>query len=80
MKKLLRIFIVLGFVIGGQIALYAQPSVGPPPGGGGSTGSTAPCWQPNACVPIDGGVGFLLVAGAALGARKLYNEKNKSRA
>lgn len=80
MKKLLKIFIVLGFIIGSHAHTLAQPSVGPPPGGGGSGGEDPPCWDPAACVPIDGGIGFLLFAGAALGARKLYNEKNKSRA
>jgi hypothetical protein len=27
-------------------------------------------------VPIDGGIGLLLAAGAALGARKIFNKKN----
>jgi hypothetical protein len=62
-----------------HIALFAQPPGGPPPGGGGSTGSTPPCWQPE-CIPIDGGIGFLLVAGAALGAKKIYNNRIKSSA
>ena len=38
MKKLLKIFIVLGFIIGSHAHTLAQPSVGPPPGGGGSGG------------------------------------------
>ena len=59
--------------------LFAQPPGGPPPGGGGSTGSTPPCWQPE-CIPVDGGIGFLIVAGAALGAKKIYNNRTKSRA
>mgnify|MGYP000675191497 FL=1 len=50
---------------------YAQPPGGLPPGGGAS-GSEPPCWDPN-CVPIDGGVGFLIAAGVALGGKKLYN-------
>jgi len=56
-----------------NIALFAQPPGGPPPGGGGTTGTTPPCWEPE-CVPIDAGIGFLLVAGAALGAKKLYGQ------
>lgn len=38
-----------------------------PPGGGG-----APCWPPP-CVPIDGGISFLLVAGALYGGKKVYD-------
>jgi hypothetical protein len=58
-----------------DIMLFAgQPPGGPPPGGSGSAGSTPPCWQPE-CVPIDGGIGLLLAAGAVIGARKLYGTK-----
>ena len=49
--------------------IYAQP--GPPPGGGGSTPS---CWPPP-CVPIDGGISLLIAAGAAYGAKKLYDAR-----
>ncbi len=37
---------------------FAQPVGGPPP-----------CWPPP-CIPIDGGVGLLIAAGALLGGRK----------
>ena len=50
---------------------FAQPSSGPPPGGGGSTGTTPPCWDPS-CIPVDGGIGFLIAAGAFIGIRKIY--------
>ena len=62
-----------------NVALWAQPPGGPPPGGGGSTGTTPPCWQPE-CIPIDGGVGFLIAAGVVLGAKKINDQRNKSRA
>jgi len=39
-----------------------------PPGGGGDP----PCW-PAPCVPIDGGLGFLIAAGLAYGGKKTYN-------
>lgn len=55
--------------------LSAQPSSGPPPGGG-STGDDPPCFDPP-CIPIDGGLGFLIAAGAALGGKKIYNSYNK---
>ncbi len=38
--------------------LLAQPPVGGPP----------PCWPPP-CIPIDGGVGLLMAAGAVIGGR-----------
>lgn len=44
----------------------------PPPGGGGP-----PCFPPP-CMPIDGGISFLLAAGAALGAKKIYDSRKKS--
>jgi hypothetical protein len=50
----------------GTLALYAPPS---PPAGGG----TPACWPPP-CIPVDGGIGILLVAGAALGAKEAYRK------
>lgn len=41
------------------------PPLGTPPAGG------PPCWSPP-CVPIDGGVGLLLAAGAFIGGRRIY--------
>ena len=49
-----------------SVISFEQPPGGPPPGGGG----TPPCWTPP-CVPIDGGISFLIAAGAFLGIRKL---------
>jgi len=42
-------------VLGG---LWAQPPIGGPP----------PCWPPP-CIPIDGGIGLLMAAGAVIGGR-----------
>ncbi len=47
----------------------------PPPGGGGGPGPG--CWPPP-CVPIDGGVGFLILAGLALGGWKIYTSYRKN--
>lgn len=51
------------------------PTTGGPPSGsppaGITTAGTPPCWSPP-CVPIDGGIGLLLAAGAFIGGRKLY--------
>jgi len=52
-----------------QVAGGGPP--GPPAGGG------PPCWPPP-CVPIDGGLGFLLAAGALIGGKKIYDSKRES--
>ncbi len=66
MRKLL---LILGLVVGLAFSseLNAQPPGGGPPGGGGCI--------PPPCVPIDGGISFLLVAGAAYGGKKLLEAK-----
>lgn len=45
----------------------------PPPPPAGSPG----CWPPP-CIPVDGGIGFLIAAGAAYGVKKLYNSHKKN--
>jgi len=52
--------------------LQAQP---PPPGGGG--GDSNPGCFPPPCVPIDGGLSWLLIAGTVYGGKKLYNAKKE---
>ena len=47
--------------------LKAQP---PDPGGG--TGGVPNCFPPP-CVPIDGGLSWLLLAGTAYGGKKIYD-------
>jgi hypothetical protein len=64
MKKSIFILTIL-FSILGSTELKAQP---PGPG----EGLEPDCANPP-CVPIDGGISLLLVAGAALGGKKLYN-------
>ncbi len=60
MKVMFRYLVVVLFLLGPLcMDLMAQPPVGGQP----------PCWPPP-CIPIDGGLGFLLVAGAALGGKK----------
>lgn len=69
MKKLF--FILSMLFIGIATPLNAQP---PDPGGGGG-GPT--CVPP--CVPIDGGLSWLLLAGVAYGGKKVFdmNKKNE---
>lgn len=65
--KLILTFSILLF--GSQILLSAPP---PPPSG--SPG----CWPPP-CVPIDGGITFLIAAGAAYGAKKLVDARKRNK-
>jgi len=73
--------VVIIFVFGISFISHCQPP-GSPPGSapGGVTGDPGdpPCWDPN-CVPIDGGVGFLIAAGAVLGFKKIKDHKKQSR-
>lgn len=43
-----------------------------PPGGGGGPGGQGGCIPPP-CVPIDGGISALLVAGVAFGGKKIFD-------
>jgi hypothetical protein len=66
MKKPVAYIFVLAF-----LALsYSSFAGGPPPPPGG--GMNPSCWPPP-CIPIDGGLSFLLIAGAAYGAKKVYD-------
>lgn len=68
--KMKRLTFAITFVLaltGSQYLLAAPP---PPPA------VKPPCWPPP-CVPIDGGISALIVAGAAYGAKKLYDKKKK---
>jgi hypothetical protein len=67
--KFTRALLVLSVLFVTKL-LYAPPGL--PPSGSSPTGPTTPpsgnpCWDPAACVPIDTGVVFLLLAGAVLG-------------
>lgn len=64
MKKIL--FFTFLLLLSFAIDLKAQP---PDPGGGGG----GPNCFPPPCIPIDGGLSWLLIAGTAYGAKKIYN-------
>jgi hypothetical protein len=51
---------------------YFVHSAPPPP----PPANDPPCWPPP-CIPIDGGITMLMAAGAAYGAKKLYNSRKK---
>ena len=69
MKKLLSLFVLM-VALSFANSMMAQP---PDPGGGG--GELPNCFPPP-CVPIDGGLSWLLIAGVAYGGKKVY-ELNK---
>ena len=56
-------------------ASYVANAGAPPPPPGG--GMAPPCWPPP-CLPIDGGIGFLIAAAAVYGGKKLYDHQKKS--
>lgn len=62
------------FALSVNFVAFTQPPGGPPPGG--TTGGGPPCWDPE-CVPIDGGIGFLIAAGAVLGVKKIRDYKKQ---
>ena len=66
MKRLAHTCLLFFFLSGSQSLFSAPP---PPP-------NKLSCWPPP-CIPIDGGISALIVAGAAYGAKKLYNKKKK---
>lgn len=71
-KNLFKYTLTIAFLALMASPMLAQP--GPPPGGGG--GDTPPCWPPP-CIPIDGGIGWLIAAGLAYGGKKVYQNKFK---
>jgi hypothetical protein len=75
MKRIFSILTLVVFLLITTIS-FAQPAGGPPPPPPPPTGGAAnpPCWPPP-CIPIDGGIGFLVIAGAALGVKKMYDHK-----
>ena len=68
MKKIAKRIIATSILLGGLMTfdLYAPPTAGT----GGVSGGGAGCWPPP-CVPIDGGIGLLVLAGVAWGSKKL---------
>lgn len=65
----LRLTVTLIFLFSGSFVVFSAP--GPP------VSTTGPsCWPPP-CVPIDGGISFLIAAGAAYGAKKIYDHRRK---
>ena len=73
MLNYIKILLTLALIMFVFIAL-GQPAGGTPPGL--PAGGTAPCWPPP-CVPVDGGISFLIAIGAAFGGKKAYDNLKK---
>lgn len=67
MKKAFYIFSLMLMFSLAPFVSYAQP---PNPGGGGNNDPN--CYPPP-CVPIDGGLSWLLIAGTVYGGKKMYD-------
>ncbi len=77
-SRIKPILLLLAIFFISNIELFAAGPPGPPGGGGGPPGG---CWPPSACIPLDGGIGFLLLAGVAYGGKKVYDiSKDKKKA
>ena len=72
-RNLIKIFLTLSLLLLVFVAL-GQPGGGDPPSGPG--GGEPPCWPPP-CVPVDGGLSFLVAIGAAFGGKKVYTVLKK---
>ena len=67
--KSVLVLLAIFFIFNVDALAFGPP--GPPGGGGG--GPPGGCWPPSACIPIDGGIGFLMLAGALYGGKKVYD-------
>jgi hypothetical protein len=70
MIKLLKITLFVSLLVLTSSVALAQPAGGGPPGGPGNN-APPPCWPPP-CIPVDGGISFLIAIGAAFGGKKAY--------
>jgi hypothetical protein len=61
------ILTLIAVIVPFTAVLMAQPLGGPPP-----------CWPPP-CIPIDGGLSALIVAGALYGAKRVHGSRNASK-
>lgn len=71
MNKQLRYTLVSVLLLLATVTTNAQAPSGAPPPGGPSGGATPGCWPPP-CIPVDGGISFLIAIGAAFGGKKAF--------
>jgi len=73
-KEIRRLVMILCLVIGPTVSqvCYAPPAGANPPGGGNPPAG-AGCWPPP-CIPVDGGLVFMIAAGALYGGKKIWSQ------
>ena len=71
MKNRIQILLTVTFVVMIVSISFGQPAGGAPPGG--PAGGAPNCWPPP-CIPVDGGISFLIAVGAAFGGKKMYDK------
>ena len=67
---------IIPFLVFSAIFFFSVSEIkagGPP----GPPSGPPPCWPPPCAVPLDGGISFLIAAGAALAGKKFYDFKKK---
>jgi hypothetical protein len=76
-ERLPKFFLL--FVLVSFFTLVTQPLRAqlPPPPPDPTTEETPPCWPPP-CIPIDGGLTFLVIAGAGYAGKKLYDKRKNN--
>ena len=72
MNKFLRHILIVALLFVAAISVNAQPAGGGNPPGGPSGVAAPPCWPPP-CIPVDGGISFLIALGAAFGGKKAFD-------
>ena len=77
-KHIKSLVLLLFLLVAFSIDLLAGGPPGPPGGGGG--GPPGGCWPPSSCIPIDGGISFLLLAGAVYGGKKIVDISKNEKA
>ena len=72
MKKVKKVLLITTMVMAPFVmnSVFAQDPPPPPDGGGGGGGG-----GPVGSTPIDGGLSFFLILGAAYGAKKKMNQE-----
>ena len=66
MTRILRYFLLGAVLVCSPMFVPELIAQGGPPVGG-----QPPCWPPP-CIPIDGGLGLLIAAGALIGGKKAF--------
>lgn len=67
MTRILRYFVLGTVLVCSPMFIPELFAQGGPPAGG-----QPPCWPPP-CIPIDGGLGLLIAAGALIGGKKAFD-------